>query len=318
MDARHEPETGNSASDARLKHGARAPRLLAPDASLKRLNFTLPTFLRIAWVSEEVRNVYEPKIRSIAQAWSEIEWRSVPAGIRQSALCVVYADFYETFCAKVVACGLEILPLRVEERSTSQRSAPGKQVLLHVFVGKRKNAKAFKSAWIRRDSDRLGELLGYPECCREFIRRCRANDGLADMTWPIAGNTKDAKRKDRTIVVSGSPLLNILLRRVNVRALPHLPCRFDCPNSQALANQWTDLGRSLGFREEMEWLTDILSWPAEWSALHGIAEIRSPILKACACTQTDATAQKYAVRWLGNTYPANAPRGVVFPYDAHK
>lgn len=50
----------------------------------------------------------------------------------------------------------------------------------------------------------------------------------------------------------------------------------------------------------------------EWSALHGIAEIRTPIAKAV--TRTDATAQKRVVCRRGRGYPAEGARGVVFPF----
>jgi hypothetical protein len=65
---------------------------------------------------------------------------------------------------------------------------------------------------------------------------------------------------------------------------------------------------------EMEWLEDILSWPAEWSALHGIAELKTPILKMT--TRAEATAWKDVVRWNGSRYPDEGARGVNFPYQA--
>ncbi len=60
-------------------------------------------------------------------------------------------------------------------------------------------------------------------------------------------------------------------------------------------------------------MREILSWPAEWSALHGIAEIKTPVLKVS--TRTDATAKKYVVRRQGEKYPAEGARGLGFPYS---
>jgi SAM-dependent methyltransferase len=62
----------------------------------------------------------------------------------------------------------------------------------------------------------------------------------------------------------------------------------------------------------MEWLLDMLSWPVEWSALHGIAEVRTPILKIS--TATDATAERLEVRRQGEGYPEEGARGLHFPY----
>ena len=62
----------------------------------------------------------------------------------------------------------------------------------------------------------------------------------------------------------------------------------------------------------MDWLLEILSWPIEWSALHGIAEIKTPVLKAS--TRTDAAPCKYTVRRQGDNYPLEGIRGLNFPY----
>ena len=71
------------------------------------------------------------------------------------------------------------------------------------------------------------------------------------------------------------------------------------------------LGRELGFGAEIEWLGEILGWPLEWSALHGIAEIKTPVLRASA--RTDATPRKYVVRWEGESYPEGGASGLRFP-----
>ena len=62
----------------------------------------------------------------------------------------------------------------------------------------------------------------------------------------------------------------------------------------------------------MDWLEEILSWPASWSALHGIAEVKTPVLKAS--TRTDATAHEFIVRRHGPRLPAEAVAGLGFPF----
>jgi len=96
--------------------------------------------------------------------------------------------------------------------------------------------------------------------------------------------------------------------------VPHLPCRFDCPATVALADQLIAVGRDGGFGHEMDWLMEMLSWPVEWSALHGIAEIKTPVLKVSA--QTDATAVRYVVRRKGDDHPSAAGKGLSLPYRA--
>ena len=62
----------------------------------------------------------------------------------------------------------------------------------------------------------------------------------------------------------------------------------------------------------MNLLVELLSWPVEWSGLHGIAEVKSPVLEVC--TRTDATAAKYVVCWMGDRIPEEGASGLKFPY----
>jgi len=61
-----------------------------------------------------------------------------------------------------------------------------------------------------------------------------------------------------------------------------------------------------------ETIDAVLSWPVEWSALHGAAEIRYPVVKVV--TRTGYSADKRVVQRTGTTYPAEGARGLVFPY----
>jgi hypothetical protein len=56
----------------------------------------------------------------------------------------------------------------------------------------------------------------------------------------------------------------------------------------------------------------MLRWPMEWSALHGIAEIKTPVLKCCL--STDATPTLYRVLVEGSAVPKEAAKGIGHPY----
>jgi len=64
----------------------------------------------------------------------------------------------------------------------------------------------------------------------------------------------------------------------------------------------------------MNWLEEILSWPVELTALHGIAEIKTPLFKIS--TNAGIIGVKHSVRWLGQSFPVEGARGLVFPYRA--
>jgi hypothetical protein len=120
----------------------------------------------------------------------------------------------------------------------------------------------------------------------------------------------------RSVDVSGPLEANIFCRWVGVRAVSHLPCRCDCQETVDVARKLLALGRGIGFVEEMDWLVTILRWPVEWSALHGIAEIKTPVVKII--TRTDATARKYVVRRAGDLYPDEGGHGLTFPYRSRR
>jgi hypothetical protein len=183
---------------------------------MTRLNFKLPEAVRLAWVSDEVRTLRRPMIQKVARAWAEMEWRSVDAHLRRCALCLVSSDDMVSLDSEAAKSGLKAVPLRVEET----RSFPGPAtMMLHVVVAKKRDAAEFKSAWIRRDFDAIGELLGYPSCCRQFFQRIFIEQQLNDPIWSIAQASKLSRCNGDSIVLSGPPLLNLLLRSIGLRAI---------------------------------------------------------------------------------------------------
>jgi hypothetical protein len=282
-----------------------------------RLDFRLPEFTRVAWASDAARLIWEPRLSRISKAWAETEWRSVIAGVRPCALLRLPKTVLLRNAERWLSHGLEVEPLRLEEgaRGVYQAMAKPPQSdtppIVCVGVGRRRDLQKLTSAWDAKDQDRLGSLLGYPLCCRRFFEAVWIRAGSTDTTWPMALNTA-SPMAERTIEVTGPAGANILWRWLGVRAVPHLPCAFDCQATEAFAQNLKRVGVEAGLGEAFGWIGDILDWPLEWSALHGIAEIKTPVLKIS--TTSDATADKYVVRRKGATYPEEGSRGLSFPY----
>lgn len=133
-----------------------------------------------------------------------------------------------------------------------------------------------------------------------------------DPTWFIAAGSRPHDPGDTCLDVDGPWQTNVLWRWLTICAMPHLPCSLDCEASRAIADRLIALGREAGYAEEMSWMREVLSWPVEWTALHGIAVISTPILKISA--RTDTTEQKFTVRRHGEAYPAEGATGLCFPY----
>jgi hypothetical protein len=262
------------------------------------LPFVLPDFTRLMWAGDGAREVWAPRLRRITQAWLEIEWLAVAEGLRPCAVTVVSPEAFVERAGTWLARGLSALPLEIQGAggtyaSTAVATELGKPFVFRVVVGSPDALRACQQAWEASDQATVGHLLGYPPCCLAFFRQ----------VWVGA----------REVSVQGPPEANILWRWMGVRAVPHLPCRFDCAATVAFGRRLLDVGRTAGYADEVEWLLEILRWPAEWSALHGIAEVQTPVVKVS--TRTDATATKYVVRRRGDRYPAEGARGLKFPFQ---
>jgi hypothetical protein len=244
---------------------------------------------RVAWVSDEACSVWEPRIARIAAAWGEVEIESVRSGMRRGALTMVSPVRYFELMQTLRPLTVEVLAPFVA--STSKAWTAGQLMSLRVAIGSTDDARALRTAG---DSQTAAALLGYPECCAASF------DG------------SDRIPSERLIELDPPSATNLLLRSIGVRRVPHLPCSFDCTASVEFARRFAEVFHALDFDEELEWIDEMLAWPIEWSALHGIAEIRTPLLKIA--TDTDATAEKHVVRTTGSAYPDEGARGIVFPY----
>lgn len=294
----------------------RTPRSFEGD----RLQFVLPDFNRHAWTSELARSTWELRIARILNAWLDVEWLSVAAGIRDCGLLWVYPETLQLLIPKWEAAQLSAIELKFNDYSgnSGRVSAPASvQGMICVVVGTLEKAVQLCEAWQCSDDETIGSLLGYPECCRAFFRQVWIGQRCLDTTWSMAENTSSQTGNGVVRVESGgTPFANILWRWLGVRAVPHLPCRFDCSATIEFAERLLALARNNGYSQEAEWIEEILTWPVEWSALHGIAEIKSPLMKLS--TRTDATAGKWVVQWAGTDYPKEGAVGLHFPFRPPK
>ncbi|HKX45198.1 MAG TPA: hypothetical protein VJP77_00640 [Planctomycetota bacterium] len=191
-----------------------------------------------------------------------------------------------------VGQGLAMTPVALESaESGSYSNAAGKPrtgepFQLRVAIGRPEDTAEFHVAWARKDDLRVGELLGYPDCCRRFFQRTWVERGIRDTTWHMAtaGRRAGGESESRAVEVSGPLHANILLRWIGVRFVPHLPCSAACEASADLGRSFEALGRTLEYGIELDWMSELLSWPVQWRAKDGVATIRTPILTITAST----------------------------------
>ncbi len=289
---------------------------------MNRLRATLPEWTRKAWTSHRAQEVWGPRLAAISDAWSLAEVDSIGRGQRRGALTYCDPSGLVDLVSRMARKGLAVVPLdRAPTRGTYRSSAGGSYeggaFTYRVAITTFDDVVPWLKAW-RENGDRaIGELLGFPECCREFFSRVWIDEEYLDTTWPMAINSVAdgfAQREGDVITVQeGNPAANILLRWASARLVPSLPCSFACEGSLELGGMMRDVMIEGGHEAAVEWLEQLLSMPVEWSALHGIAEIKTPLF--VVNTRTDLTATKYVVQKQGTFYPEEGATGLVFPFS---
>ncbi len=283
-----------------------------------RLGFRLPEFVRYAWVDDAARRYWEPRLEVVKDAWSRVELASVRHDVRPAAVRVVHP-------AAIAAPDGELAGLEIELLGAVAMSGPymasvappdpGRPYALQVAAGRRGAARALAGAWRDGDQAEVGRLLGFPACCARFFERVWVDERWVDTTWPMAMGTTAREPQasdDADVVVQGPTAANILLRWLGLRAVPHLPCAFDCAATAMLGYALAGVFKREGLDEPLALLGEMLEWPVEWSALHGIAEIKTPVVRITA--HTDATAGRLRVRRHGTRWPEHGAHGLAFPY----
>jgi len=234
-------------------------------------------FTRIAWASDRAEAIWAPRVDAIQAAWLDVELTSVAADLRLAALVFDRPQLAERV-ETLQLCMTVVTKTRV---AITRTPAVGLDL-----------ANAFHA----RDDAHIGRLLGFPECCIQFFDRVWNERRLRDTTLAMV---------HRSATPLGS---NILGRWLGVRLVPHLPCAFGCVASEYAAQQYATLLPD----SCAEWTRELLSWPVQYSALHGIAEVIWPVVKVV--TNTDYTAKRRDVRLMGTQYPVDAPSGLTFPF----
>jgi siroheme synthase len=286
------------------------------------LPFRLGGFLGVAWTSARARENWAPRLSQVRDVVRDVEWRSVANGERACALFSGNDTGNTSLQHESAAHGLSWCAVSEADKALGHywltekaiARSPSRQA---VVIANDRHLAEFLAAWRQGDYGVVGHMLGVPACCVETCQETCGDGQLIDPTWVYA-TRRNPDMQTNEITVSSSEArvdaTNTLLRWVGLRAVSYFPCSYECPATADVARKLEHTAEAAGSSREWEWLMTILSWPAEWTALHGIAEVRTPILKFR--TATDATASKYTVRWAGRSFPQDGAAGLGFPYRA--
>ena len=257
----------------------------------------LPEWTKVAWSSVNEQMWWTTWFNEVQLMWQALERESVVHGLRPAAWTLVSQNDLPSATAWATQHGLSLLPLTTIQNegayvSSSMAPEPGKPwlyraLLVHPnylpFIAKHKNLIRNNGVG---DNDAMGELLGYPKCCREFFQS----------TW---GAHQVDSTYDQLMATGpdGPSEANMLWRWLYMRAVLHLPCSSTCQATVDIGKKYRNLAIMLGFVEETKVLDQVLNWPVKWSAINGIAEITGPCVKIS--TRTDWSPEQRVINRQG-------------------
>lgn len=275
---------------------------------MKKLNFELPEMFSIVWKDNNTRDIWKYRIGRISEAYNDIEFLSVAQNIRRAHLASIHQDELVEFTKKAALFDLVVIPVGMTSgvKGYSARTislAEGQPWNYRVFISRKENISNLIDAYNQEDNEKIGLYLGYPKCCRDFFQNVWVGMKNLDTSWQMALNSDntDFIETEKTSVITIDEedyLQNILLRWLGIRFVPHLPHSFNCQETKEFAKKMISIGNENGYDQEMKWLKYLLKMDMEWSALHGIGQVITPIFKFRFTT--DATGKKYIVKKVGN------------------
>lgn len=246
--------------------------------------------MRVQWASEDLKKLWVPRISEIQNMLTATELWSVAHGMRRGAIAhaIIGGSGWHDLSTFAKEHNLVLTPFgvsSVEDYSNSVKPPTvGDPVMLRIFVSK-------EGVEVPRTDREWGEVLGYPECCREFfeehwVKRGRHELGLYQCQSLVSA----------PISIPINVTHNILLRFLGVRPVFHLPCSYECAPTAEHAHKYKELSISLGFAEQYSWMLELLNQPFVVNSKNGIGEITHPFFRLMF--DTDQSPNTWEVRFV--------------------
>jgi SAM-dependent methyltransferase len=272
---------------------------------IERLDFTVPDFLRTVWASEAAREYWQAKINALSNLWKGVELLTLTDGLRPGILQSISPLDLPVLQVWALKHNVQMAIVSIDGVAKDYGNAAipyqdGKQFSYRIYFGL--EPERFLDAWRAQDDITIGHMLDFPDCCVQAFQKHWKESGWRDYTV-LTFDSMDQKN---------AVYNNVLLRHIGIRGVFHLPCSVDCRPSIKRGQEILELMDNNRLNREMNWLKELLSMPMQWSSLHGIAMVVTPILKTIYAS--DALARKAVVNLHSNDYPQHGASGNQFPF----
>jgi len=261
---------------------------------MKTVDFNSPAFTTVAWVSDQSKNVWEPRLKQVNDAIIHTILKTVENGIH-SVMKFQVQKTHETRI-QLLSANYNLIVKTIKETKEGKRSSYT-SILVSSLEG---------------EESKTDSLSKQSNCCHAITTETFVRN-RKEQIWETAFTGSYDILGEETIQLPHTSQKGDLWRKLIVYPFTGQFCSFFCENRDDLEKEFMAQMRLAGYEEEFQWLQELYSWPIEWSANHGICELRTPILKCCY--ETDWTSKEYRVQITGEDYPDEGMEGLRFPYQ---
>lgn len=254
-------------------------------------------FTKTNWKTADDRDKYAEHFEQFSEARTLAEWRSVLSDKtdRKAAIIHVTNTNREKWLRRVGDLGLHYRDIRYTApydgyaHEFKGTSADNPNRVTYAVIAENKDiADKMEEAELEMGGferhDTVGELLGFPECCRrsfwDNFGVAPSTDAWVDPMYEIACNTPSAEPtegdRQNLRLEDPDPRLNILNRYWGGSFITHMPCSFECEASAEIAQQRGEIMAEHGMRDTANAMYRWLDMPAVWEAQRGIVHVRNP------------------------------------------
>lgn len=251
-------------------------------------------FTKINWKNADSRDQWSDFLSDMASAKQLAEWRSVLSDETDRKAAIIHLNNYnrEEWLRRIGDEGLHYRDIRytapyngfAHEFKGTDKNDPERLTYAVISdnpdtADKMEEAELEMGGFERHDT--VGELLGFPECCREWFWE---NWGLSnkdnqwtDPMYEIACNTDSATAIDgnneNVLIDEIVPWTNILYRYWGQSFITHMPCSFDCEHSADIGETRGEIMAEYGYKDAANAMWQWLSLPMVWESRLGIAQV---------------------------------------------
>ena len=221
---------------------------------------------RISFSGPQARALWQPRLERLGEVAIAIELEMVRRKHIPATVLWTGYDGIEALTERARSIGLEAKPVKAslgyaadwtQEASIDEP----KRLLDYAFLIGAAPLDAAMADPATEDMAKTAIRFGYPACCAQSWANHLRRGGSDPLASLLA-------REDNAAMPA-----HIALAVFGLGPVRHAPCSTNCSATRDCSRAFLDLGRELGFIEEMSWLEEIAGWTVSASLVNGVAEI---------------------------------------------